>query len=577
MGKWLSAILLAVLAAVSCSREDNSGDMPMIVLATGETMVVPAEGGRLSISYGVLNAVADGSITASSDADWMSGPEYTSGTSLEFVLEPNSQTQNRSSVITLRYRYGGGGSEVEAQMNVIQSAAGHVLEATEFSGIYYDTLFGKNGEYNYYIWLSDKPSVDNYPQAGGTYYLFDIYSTAPENPAAPLPPAGTYTLGKAGETSEMTFSNKSHGFATTEDGSQYIFNSSFKAGTLTVDMDGDNIVMQAELTDKDGAFHLVTYYGPARCSIYEEEPEDPGVIGDVDIRATYAEALYYGGDASVMQVQFAFTDMKVDEFGAPTPPGSILTLVTYMPFDADGRIDDGVYEVTASAGDEFSIEAGKWLVDGIWATGSYVTVMNGEGTAYGLVSDGVMEVSVNSGVCDIECSLTMDNGNSISCVWSGPLEVFGVPGPFSTLTGDYTLDLSGADNLAAYYGDYYGNGTAQWRIQLVAPSGDGVDIELVAEGSPFAEGLPEGVYTASASSVPEPGHYVPGSMSMLDGALSGTLYLGDKDSMGQYTSYAPAVSGDLDIRRLEGGEYSISFVFTDDRGNVWDGQWAGNL
>ena len=46
---------------------------------------------------------------------------------------------------------------------------------------------------------------NGYTQPGGTYYLFDLYASAPEIEENPQLPAGTYTLGEAGLTEEYTF------------------------------------------------------------------------------------------------------------------------------------------------------------------------------------------------------------------------------------------------------------------------------------------------------------------------------------------------------------------------------------
>ena len=53
--------------------------------------------------------------------------------------------------------------------------------------------------------------------------------------------------------------------------------------------------------------------------------------------------------------------------------------------------------------------------------------------------------------------------------------------------------------------------------------------------------------------------------------------MGDFNENGNPTSYAPAVSGDLNITNNGDGTYHISFEFLDDKGNTWDGEWSGSF
>lgn len=112
----------------------------------------------------------------------------------------------------------------------------------------------------------------------------------------------------------------------------------------------------------------------------------------------------------------------------------------------------------------------------------------------------------------------------------------------------------------------------------LAPSGtgDGMQIDLVAEGLDFSAGIPTGTYTAS--SYPYPGEYAAGYM---DGYyLTGVWYYGYADDGAgdvYISNMAPATSGDLNITNNGNDSYTISFEFLDDNGNTWDGTWEGTL
>ena len=53
--------------------------------------------------------------------------------------------------------------------------------------------------------------------------------------------------------------------------------------------------------------------------------------------------------------------------------------------------------------------------------------------------------------------------------------------------------------------------------------------------------------------------------------------MGDFNENGNPTSYAPAVSGDMNITNNGDGTYHIQFEFLDDKGNTWDGEWSGSF
>lgn len=204
--------------------------------------------------------------------------------------------------------------------------------------------------------------------------------------------------------------------------------------------------------------------------------------------------------------------------------------------------------------------------------GTYADYMVTDSQSYtGLIRQGSMTVSGSAGNYTIECSFTTAEGYSVKCSYSGDLTVRNIPEPISTLTGDYTLNLSGATGYAEYYGDYYGTGGGNWIVSIETED-EGFMADIVVDGNDFSGGIVPGVYVAAAL-YPSPGEYAPGRMSYT-GQLTGTMYYGGYE--GEYvTEFAPAVSGDLVIDANVDGTYSVSFSFYDDKDNVWDGEWTG--
>ena len=452
----------------------------------------------------------------------------------------------------------------------------HELTATVFTGELYDDI-SNNGEANFYTFLSDRPfDSDGYADIAGTYYLFDIFAPASALETEALP-AGTYTLGEPDATEEMTFGiDYSCVYLPGEDG-RYLTD-----GTLVVTVEGDTYTFDAVLTDETGATHHVTYTGPTEYSYSPggggDEPTYNAISEPVDIEASLAVATYASDANDVMTVTFQFTDMDVDDEGYVIPPGAMFTVEAYLPYNEDGKLALGTYEVNNTY-DEYSVSPGYDFYG--YTLGSYA-VKYQDATTYevGYVSAGSMSItgSRDFDLYTIECDFTTIEGVSIKCRFEGNLTVSGMPLPYySTLTGDYTLNISGNPGVGYYYGDYYGTGGGNWMIDL-APSGtgDGMQIDLVAEGLDFSAGIPTGTYTAS--SYPYPGEYAAGYM---DGYyLTGVWYYGYADDGAgdvYISNMAPATSGDLNITNNGNDSYTISFEFLDDNGNTWDGTWEGTL
>ena len=580
MKKYLMPLFLALVPVLSgCEKEpDVNTSLPEIDLGKLMNLTVPMEGGEAVIEYRIVNPVEGGTISAEPTENWLGGFNYDTPGRIVFNVDENTADEDRSSIVTLTYTYDENES-VTAQLNVIQASYDYVIDCTFMSGTYYGSQYGLNGEYNYYTILSDMEYNDG-AMDGGSYYAFDLYTaSAPENPDNPLPAAGTYVLGEQGATADMTFApDHTQALRTSVDG-EVVFDVGFTEGTLIISYDGGVMLAEASLTDETGMRHYLTYSGnPDYDNASGGSGGETVLNQDIDMEASQGAAVYVSGEeGGLMEVQLTFTDMEVDFFGYVVPPGSILNVDVFMHYDESGNIATGDYTLAGSSVPEaMSINPGEYFnYMGVTLTmGTYISYIDeSENVFEGLISDGEMKVSGEPGNYTVECSFVTAEGYSVECSYNGALEVTGFPGPYSTLTDDYTLDLEGASGSAQFWGDYYGNGTGNWIVVLESAM-DVVQLELITEEVDFNAGLASAVYTPSVDPVnPAPGEYVTG---YLDGDyLMGTNYMETLE--GLIVGCAPAVSGDLSITNNGDDTYTISFAFTDDLGHVWDGEWTGVL
>ena len=554
--------------------QSMAGAEPVITLATPD--VVPATGGEIILAYEIADPVEGGVVSASSEASWIEDITCPQDGTVHMTVLANDG-EERETTLTVTYAYDG--KEVEASVTLVQEAAApgeeydYEYEFTIMSGEYYGAT-GYNGEYNFYTVISDIPLDEsgNMPN-GGIYYWFDIYTPKPEDPSNPLPPAGTYALGSA--TDEMTFSMDFSAVIQIDDQGEYTYQGYYVEGEMTISYEGDNMIIEAFMTDESDYTHHVTFRGKAGFTNLAEDEEDDGIVkNDIHIDAGVAVAAYVSGDSYTMRVQIQMTDMTVDASGYVYPPGSLLTIDAYVPFNEDGKMADGKYTVEYS-GYDFTCTPGSYFVD---YTGTYVKEYDEYNNGrYGLVSDGSMTVSHSGGNTVIECVFYTEEGYNVTASWSGEMQVGNMPGPFSTLTGDYELDLEGAVATAYNYGDYYMTGGNNWALTLDPVGGpDGFQVEFVSVEGDFLAGIPSGTYYPSAADAyPVPGEYIPGYMS--GSSLYGTIYFGGLTSDGYVTEFAPAISGPMTITNNGDGTYRIEMDFMDDKGNNWTGEWEGTI
>lgn len=114
--------IAAIIAIVSgCEKTTVSNSDTAIRITSPDPVTVSYEGGTMTISYEIENPAEGGEISAAASAGWISAPEYTSAEEINFSVEPNTGSEERTATVTVTYTYGDG-KTVDAVANVKQGA-----------------------------------------------------------------------------------------------------------------------------------------------------------------------------------------------------------------------------------------------------------------------------------------------------------------------------------------------------------------------------------------------------------------------------------------------------------------------
>ena len=567
---------------------DVPGEDPVIEIIT-EEMTIPFTGGARQILYQVKDPASDGKMSASSEAGWLSGFSCVNDGVVDFTAEANGTAETRSATVVLTYTYNGD-KTVTAEFGLSQEASdpeakyNYDYQLSYYFAEYYGNQF--NYCHNWVFYLTDTPAEDGmYFPDNAVVYTIDLYAAAdPENPENPLPAAGEYRI--SSDSEDMTFSD----FMSYPTIPGYV--AMIVDGTVNICYEGTDIIIEGIWTDENNATHHFVFNGPMEVTDMTEPegPDDPDVPETPEgfnIEAINAQASYDGKISDIMSASITFTDMELDGDGYFILPGNALRIIAYMPYNADGDIPSGTYNVTAEYGGLNTIEVGEVYDYGSGYYDGDGTYLEVYGNATGwlpteilAISEGTMTVSGSAGNYTVECDFIMEDGTPLTCSYSGPIEIDNIPGPYSILTENYTLDLEGATGQAIFYGDYYNEGESRWQIQLTPADGvgDGMGIELFSNSTELTDGIVSGTYTASSEQYnADPFEYIVGYKMVYYSTLYGTNYLHYPTAGSRYDGGAPATSGDLIVTNNGDGSYTFKFSFQDDKGYTWDGEWSGSL
>lgn len=313
--------------------------------------------------------------------------------------------------------------------------ADYYFEATAMDGEFNGPI-GNSGEFNYYIHLSDKgfDSAGN-AMPDGTYYRFDIFSSAPQTDDNITIPAGRYILGSRGATACGTFTSDYSLFFTNGSGHDSGTQLVFSEGVVDISYEGKTCILDAELTDVAGMVHKVSYTGPVHLkdnASMAPELEIMPLEQDLYIFSDNITATSYGtvNNNGIYNIVFSMTDMPYDSQGNAITPGNILNMDCYASLTDDGRIAPGNYEILQYWGtQDYTLSPGGIVNDRF--VGTLAIHYNNNGSAsLGLLSSGILNIShikdkEGRNAYRLEFCFITDDGYQVSGSYEGPVKLSG--------------------------------------------------------------------------------------------------------------------------------------------------------
>lgn len=578
--------VFALVGAVSCDKTPSGQDeQPDPVFEISENAIqATADGGQYEIPYVLVNPAEDGVLELTSDVDWVSDPDYSSKEGAIIVtVAPNYESADRNANLNVTYTYGEEGTVLEDQLVLHQVYQYDVnIETGNFSGGYF---YGREEpQANYAIYLTDL-GTDEYGTflPGCTVYRLDFRAEGePEDWTNITIPEGTYTFDVLDELT--SFYGKVNADGTAWETTAYITDC-----TINVTRDGDNTVIDGVLTIDD-KIHHVYYEGPAKADLYSAEGIGLSARDLELVDAHLASTPSYvddNGEVMVVSLNIAGTP----ENGDFANRYAHLFIELYAPYDSR-EILPGTYTVSSSQ-EAYTMYPGYIDPATLYCFGTYAYDSENYVVNVALAQEGTIEVSKDENdIYTLEINLKTVFGNTITGSYVGELVVPNIPGDsFSTLTDDYTVKMNEINYVfGSYWGDDFGTGGGHFDWEMTGPIDQDPDnvltdgpqeavyFDLVSSSMDYEAGIASGTYkVAEDPAAPKPGEYIPGTRSTTGmNTLSGTYYTGGYED-GYVSIAAPAVSGDLEVTNHGDGTYTLKFAFNDGMGNVWDGEWTGEI
>ena len=300
-------------------------------------------------------------------------------------------------------------------------------------------------------------------------------------------------------------------------------------------------------------------YGKTEASILLHQAGD----GEIIFNAPIVTGQYLGDALTpgVGNYWFFMTDRGFNNEGDSLPNTTYYRLDVYGPISLQSdnfSIPNGTY--TYDPEDTYN----EWTFTAEYS-GFWVTDANGRRDKINAFDEGTLTVEDNKLTLEVKV-----NGVKHTAIYEGRVALTDGRGDvkvYSTLTEDYTADLSDHYLLYDCYGDYYDFGAYNWMILIAPNSGEGDCIQLdFITGYNNEEGGFFGDYVASDYLAKW--SFIPGwsNQQQLNCSWYFTV---DQNSV------APFRGGTMSIKDNGDGTMTVEFNVTDDRRNTITGSWTG--
>lgn len=288
---------------------------------------------------------------------------------------------------------------------------------------------------------------------------------------------------------------------------------------------------------------------------------------------TLAEGVYMGNISdNVAIMQLTFSDMSVDSEGYLIPPGKVI----YLTIAVEGTLEEGV----VLAGDYY----GKYdeiSLDNPQVGDVVIALQQGNQVEplcfYTELEAGVEEPTVDENVLEADLKIRNLSENKLSVTFSGksrsgisfagtyegeiPLYVQEEES-LSTLTGDQTPELIGADGAYMEYGGGLSMGFIQFVGDMQTEPFDILSVYMLLRNEDAAKG-PEGSYTVSMDE--KAGAIIPGTI--YQGSTMASWFVkgrtSDDEGSIMFEEGGPVMSGTMTIVKNDSG-YTATYTFYDD-------------
>lgn len=581
-------LVAMTMSFTSCDSDDDPVH-PSIDIVSDDAINIDAVGGTRSINYKISDRVSDGEITATSDVDWMNDirVEPTSGT-ITFTVSTNFDAE-RTGQIKVHYSQDNSALCSE-EITVSQQACNYTYDVQ--GSIADGNWFSLNPEAHLYSFsISDKGRDEmGLWQTNAFYYNFAVWGEAVEDPFNITLPRGVFPINEI-----QSAGNGDLGSCRVAKIGENLFEDQdirkFVLGEIKIEDANDGKTrITAVCLDETGEFHRVKFEGKVAISgLTKMEP----VSEDQVFTAVSADSYFGVGDKEKMHCVLELSETGMSDFGFPINKRT-LSFEVFFKYDIDGRLTPGVYPFTepdpsglisGPAGTIFPGRPSTIAADPSAVRGTHVKVYDGMGmvSQLSLINKGTLTIEeAGEGAYHITCDLWTEEGYKVDATYDGPLTIRNVPGRFSTLTEDYTLNLDNALAQGNYYGDVYGNGCSAYTINLNpfdGATGDGFMVEFVSKSyANYNEPIPDGRFTAAPEDqTARPGQFTRGYLSLSSGQILGTAFVGAYAGGGMVGKVAPAIDGEFFIKHISDDVYRMEFNFVDDRGHHWNGRWEGRI